>query len=199
MAKVKLTKSELKRQKDALKRFRRYLPTLQLKKQQLQIEIRHVEAQRDRRLQEQDAYRRQLEEWVAVFGEEFDLSGLVRIREVRLGEGNVAGVDIPTFQGVDFEAVVYDLMTTPLWVDAGIKALQRLIAFDLEIEVLEEQIRRLAEELRITTQRVNLFEKVKIPETRENIRRINIYLGDQQTAAVVRGKMAKAKLVRGSA
>ena len=39
MAKVKLTKGELKRQRDALKQFTRYLPTLQLKKQQLQLEI----------------------------------------------------------------------------------------------------------------------------------------------------------------
>ena len=42
MAKIKLTKNELKFQRDALKRFQRYLPTLQLKKQQLQMEVRHV-------------------------------------------------------------------------------------------------------------------------------------------------------------
>jgi V/A-type H+/Na+-transporting ATPase subunit D len=67
---------------------------------------------------------------------------------------------------------------------------------DLEIRILDEQIRRLGEELRITTQRVNLFEKVKIPEAQENIRRIGIYLGDQQTAQVVRGKIAKRNLER---
>jgi len=71
-----------------------------------------------------------------------------------------------------------------------------MITYDIQVEILEEQVRLLSEELRITTQRVNLFEKIKIPETRENIRRINIYLGDQQTAAVVRGKIAKGKLVR---
>ncbi len=43
---------------------------------------------------------------------------------------------------------------------------------------------------------MNLFEKVKIPETAENIKRIRIYLGDQQTAQVVRGKISKRKLVR---
>ncbi|HDN58588.1 MAG TPA: V-type ATP synthase subunit D, partial [Candidatus Marinimicrobia bacterium] len=55
-------------------------------------------------------------------------------------------------------------------------------------------IRILREELRVTVQRINLFEKVKIPETRENIRKIQIFLGDLQTAEVVRGKIAKAKL-----
>jgi V/A-type H+-transporting ATPase subunit D len=47
--------------------------------------------------------------------------------------------------------------------------------------------------LRIVTQRVNLFEKVKIPESKENIRRINIYIGDQQTNSVGRSKIAKKK------
>jgi V/A-type H+-transporting ATPase subunit D len=52
----------------------------------------------------------------------------------------------------------------------------------------------LREELRITIQRINLFEKVKIPEARENIRVIRIYLGDIQTAEVVRGKISKRKI-----
>ena len=59
---------------------------------------------------------------------------------------------------------------------------------------LRIQVELLGKELRTTSQRVNLFEKVKIPETKENIRRIGIYIGDQQTAAVVRGKIAKKKL-----
>ena len=54
----------------------------------------------------------------------------------------------------------------------------------------------LAAELQVTSQRVNLFEKVKIPQAIESIRRINIFLGDQQTAAVVTGKMAKGNLLR---
>lgn len=41
---------------------------------------------------------------------------------------------------------------------------------------------------------MNLFEKVKIPETQENIRRISIYLADQQVNAVVRSKIAKRKI-----
>ncbi len=195
MAKVKLTKNELKKQKDQLKRFRRYLPTLQLKKQQLLMEIRHIEAQRDQKRREQEEFRRGLESWIAVFGEDWDLSPYVVIEKIRTGEGNIAGVDIPLFQGVDFRSVTYDLVETPLWIDAGVRALKTMITYDIQVEILEEQVRLLAEELRITTQRVNLFEKIKIPETRENIRRINIYLGDQQTAAVVRGKIAKKKLV----
>ena len=66
---VKLTKNELKVQKDRLKQFQRYLPTLQLKKQQLQSVVMHVTAQ----LEEVERQRRAavdgLDDWVAVFAE----------------------------------------------------------------------------------------------------------------------------------
>ena len=63
-------------------------------------------------------------------------------------------------------------------------------------EVYEEQRRLVAEELQQTSQRVNLFEKVRIPECKEAIRVIKIALGDEQTAAVTRGKIAKGRTVR---
>lgn len=198
MAKIKYTKNELKKQKDELKRFERYLPTLVLKKQLLQMEIRQVEAQiKERRLERETMYS-ELMSWVNVFGEEMNLAELVKVKEADLSSINIAGVDIPVFRGIIYEKIPYDLMVYPLWVDAGIKKLQKIISADMELTILEKQAGLLADELRITTQRVNLFEKVKIPETRENIRRINIFLGDQQTAAVVRGKISKSKLVRGA-
>jgi len=39
---------------------------------------------------------------------------------------------------------------------------------------------------------VNLFEKVLIPQARENISRIQIHLADAERAAVVRSKIMKA-------
>ena len=198
MAAVKLTKNELKKQKDSLKRFQRYLPTLQLKKQQLQMMIRQVEMKQAETQAHRDAAYDELREWIAVFGENVGIESLVSVRNVEIESGNIAGIDIPVFSGIEFDVAEYDLFSTPLWVDAGIEKIKEISAIDAELEVLEQQRRLLAEELRITTQRVNLFEKVKIPETQENIRMIRIYLGDQQTAAVVRGKMAKNKVVRAS-
>ncbi len=196
MAKIRLTKNELKKQKDALKRFNRYLPTLVLKKQQLQIEIRKVDVQRN----EHEARRRELvndlDRWIAVFGEEVGLESLIAVVSLRVETGNIAGVDIPLFQGLDLKPVEYNLFEMPLWVDTAVETLKKLLLLEAEMRILEEQARLLGEELRITTQRVNLFEKVKIPEAKENIRVVQIYLGDQQTAAVVRGKIAKNKIVK---
>jgi V/A-type H+-transporting ATPase subunit D len=196
VGKIKLTKNELKRQKDALKRFLRYLPTLMLKKQQLQMEIRKVEVRQQETRGKREASFQDLEAWIAVFGEDVGLENLVSVASLKSQTGNIAGVDIPIFEAVEFEEQAYDLFRTPLWVDAAVEKVKELSALDGQLRVLERQAALLGEELRVTSQRVNLFEKVKIPETREHIRRIQIYLGDEQTAAVVRGKISKAKLVR---
>lgn len=195
MATIKLTKNELKTQKDALKMYQRYLPTLTLKKQQLQTEIRTIDA----RAKEVRARRKALEEeftqWIAVFGEAevFDLT-MVQVRNIRKGTGNIAGVTIPIYEGADFSRGDYDLYSTPLWIDLAADKMEQALSLDLEAEVLDEQVRLLNIELRTTTQRVNLFEKVKIPETKDNIKKITVYLGDQQVAAVVRGKISKRNL-----
>lgn len=197
MAKIKLTKNELKIQKDALKMYTRYLPTLILKKQQLQMEIRKVEDREAVVRKDKEALEEDFRRWIGVFGEDVGLDEtLLVLEEVKTGVGNIAGVSIPVFKGARFAPVSYDLWMKPLWVDKAVKELQRVMLLDLELRILEEQRRLLAIELRITTQRVNLFEKVMIPETRMHIKKISIYLGDQQTAAVVRGKIAKRGLER---
>jgi V/A-type H+-transporting ATPase subunit D len=131
-----------------------------------------------------------------VFNDGIDLTPYAEVERITSGTGNIAGIDIPVFEGLEFVDRRWDLPTTPPWVDGGIQALRSVLKLDAELTVLKEQLRLLGDELRVTTQRVNLFEKVKIPETKENIRMIRIYLGDQQTAAVVRGKIAKRNLVR---
>jgi len=196
MAVVKLTKNELKNQKDSLKRFKRYLPTLILKKQQLQMVIRQVKQHiRDVENQRKELYD-QLDAWIAVFGENLDLSKFITNKSITETTGNIAGVDIPVFGKIEFSTEEYDVFSLPLWIDKGLIAIKKMISYDVEIDILKKQLRLLDNELRVTTQRVNLFEKIKIPETAGNIRKIQIYLGDQQTASVVRGKMAKNKIVK---
>ena len=197
---VKLTKNELKVQKDRLKQFQRYLPTLQLKKQQLQAVVMQVTAQLEPVARQRQAAVAGLDDWVAVFAEndsfpaEKRLDALIRPRHVVCGEQNIAGVTVPVFQELSFEDIRYDVADYPLWVDTAAVRLREIARLDALEKTLRRQIELLERELRATAQRVNLFEKVKIPEAKENIRVIGIYLGDQQTSAVVRGKIAKKKL-----
>ena len=197
---IKLTKNEQKAQKDRLLQYERYLPTLQLKKQQLQSVIMRIRAE----LEEKSAERRQmigdLDDWVAVFAENelFDesrkLDDLVQPDTVICKNENIAGVTVPAFEELTFKDISYNVEDYPLWVDTAIVKLREIARLDALVSTLNKQETLLEKELRSASQRVNLFEKVKIPEARENIRVIGVYLGDQQTAAVVRGKIAKKKL-----
>jgi V/A-type H+-transporting ATPase subunit D len=197
MAKIKLTKNELKKQKDSLKMFQRYLPTLMLKKQQLQAEIRITELRIKELSDQKDRIDESFKAWIAVFGETGCFTpAMLRSTSIKTAQGNIAGVAIPLFEGAEFAAASYDLARTPLWLDTAIERMKQVLLLDLEAQTLEEQRRRLDHELRVTTQRVNLFEKIKIPETKGSIKKIQVYLGDQQTSAVVRGKIAKRGLAR---
>lgn len=197
---VKLTKNELKVQKDRLKQFQRYLPTLQLKKQQLQAVVMQAAAQLEQVERQRQAAVVGLDDWVAVFAENDSfppdkrLETLVRPRSVVCGQENIAGVTVPVFQELTFEDIQYDVADYPLWVDTAAVRLREIAGLDAMAKTLRQRVTLLERELRATAQRVNLFEKVKIPEAKENIRVIGIYLGDQQTSAVVRGKIAKKKL-----
>ena len=197
MAKIKLTKNELKIQKDFLKMYRRYLPTLTLKKQQLQAEIRTIEAKAAAVRKERAELEKGFSSWIAVFSESDAFpDGIITVRNIRKGTGNIAGVAIPVYEGADFARADYDLYETPLWVDLAADHMEKAMSLDLEAEVLDEQVRLLEQELRSTSQRVNLFEKVKIPETEENIKKISIYMADQQVSAVVRSKISKRKIAQ---
>lgn len=195
MAKLKLNKDELKKQRDALRRYERFLPTLQLKKQQLQIEILH---QINLLKEKEHLYAKKRElifSWAGFLGEApEDLKAWLTPENVITTTRNVAGVDLPVFSRVEFPFVEYDLFLMPLWLDLALEMLKDLIILREEINVLQRGMEILKKELRITTQRVNLFEKVKIPEAREAIRVIKIYLGDQMANAVGLAKIAKNKI-----
>ncbi|MDO8489676.1 MAG: V-type ATP synthase subunit D [Candidatus Omnitrophota bacterium] len=195
MAKIKLTKGELKRQRDALKQFERYLPTLQLKKQQLQLEILQQDLILKEREQALLKKRQAIDLWIGLLGDEtVDLKPFLLPQKIITHPKNIAGTDIFMFDRVEFGLAEYDLFTTPLWVDAAVEAFRVVIVLREELAVIEQGITILRQELRITSQRVNLFEKVKIPEAEENIRLIKIYIGDQMANAVGRCKIAKRKI-----
>lgn len=195
MAKIKLTKTELKAQTDALKRFQRFLPMLQLKKQQLQAEIAGIAQRADEVVAREERMRAEIGEWVGLFaaGGEETLSGLVKVKSINTGTANIAGVTIPVFESIETEVKEIDAWATPAWTDDAVRAVTDILALRCERKVLMRQRELVTAELTTTSQRVNLFEKVKIPACKENIRVIKIAIGDEQTAAVTRGKIAKSR------
>lgn len=194
MAKIRKTKNELKAQKEALERYERFLPTLELKKAQLIAEIKKIDKEIQEIRQEMEKTERDIQNWVAVYSEDIDLNDLFEVKDIITGEDNIAGIDIEVFENIDIEVEDYDYFKMPLWVDRGLEEVIEYIKHKARIVILKRTKKKLDRELTITMQRINLFEKVKIPETKDNIRIIQIYLDDRQTQAVVRGKISKKKI-----
>jgi V/A-type H+-transporting ATPase subunit D len=194
--KLKLTRPELKRQRDALKRFQRYLPMLKLKQQQLQLTIRQLEKERISAIKDKEKAREKFEVYQVILQDlaGVDVRALAQFIEIKTYEMNIAGVAIPVFDEVVFPQADYSLFSTPAWVDAALFDLREVNRCEAKLEILQRQHKLLQAELTKIIQRVNLFEKVKIPEAKDNIRRIRIRLGDRMASAVGRAKIAKAKL-----
>lgn len=195
MAKLKKTKNELKAQREALRRYERFLPTLELKKQQLQREVRRAEAALQRSEARRDELLAGLRPWAGLLTTLPSLGDRVRVEGVDLETVNIAGVNVPVLAGVRLASPAIDFFATPPWLDDAVAALAELVRLRVETHVFARRRDLLAEELRLTSQRVNLFEKVMIPRVLDNIRVIRIALGDAQTAAVARAKLAKSKTV----
>lgn len=174
--------------------YRRYLPALDLKRQQLMGERNRERA----KLAEVEG---RLAALAGEVGDEVPmladrrvaLDGLVRLGSVKLGSQNVAGVKLPTVEKIEVLRAPYGMMVRPHWVDTVADRLAEAIRLRLEAQVLARRVKVLDAAVVTVTQRTNLFDKVLIPQTAENIRRILVYLGDAERAAVVSAKIAKAK------
>lgn len=196
--KIKLTRPELKRRRDRLARFQRYLPMLKLKQQQLQMTLRELAAQVRRAENELDETVAKLGRYRAVLADRagIPLQSWSRPERVRTSRKNVAGVEVPVFEEAEFPEVRFSLFGTPPWVDEALADLRQQSRQQAAVDVLREGETLLNGELSRVIQRVNLFEKIMIPKDREAIRRIRIKLGDEMAAAVGRAKIAKGKLAK---
>ena len=194
--KIKFTRTELKQQRDALERFNRYLPTLKLKQQQVQSSI----VQTRQLFREKENAVRTTEKTISAYDGLFnDVAGVNFMKlsapdTVNRSTHSIAGVYVPQFESIAFPKADFSLFATAPWVDKALSDLKELNQQKAELTILQECLDLLQAELKKVMQRVNLFEKVMIPNTQENIRRIRIALGDQMTAGVARAKIAKAKL-----
>lgn len=196
MAKIKFTRNELKAQKESLKRFTRFLPTLELKKLQLELERRKVVKEMEEFRHKIEKFRRDISSWQTLFSESYPkpVESLVSISNIETQIINIAGISVTEVNDVTFDVEEYDLFLTLPWLEKGIIAVKEILFLKERKKSLEHKETVILQELRKTTQRINLFKENLIPQCKENIRMIQIQLGDLQAAAVGRSKMAKQKM-----
>ena len=196
MGQIKFTKNALREQERHLIQLNRYLPTLQLKKAMLQSEVslateqyhvlkkEHIKAVSDAK-----NFARLL-----TLNSSIDAVEAVKIERINKRYENIAGVDVPQLDSILFAPFAYTLLDTPPWIDGVIHQLKLVMQKKVEVEIAKEKWEALEAELREVAIRVNLFEKILIPRAKKNTKKIKIFLGDQELAAVSRAKVAKQKI-----
>lgn len=196
MSKLALNKSSLNQQKRKLGTYQRFLPALEMKREQLMQETKKAE-QLVRQKQQHVA---ELSQFI---GEQLPMLGaknvavedLVTLGKIHVREENLLGLRLPVLEGVDVDVVPYSYLARPHWVDNFVRSYQQLLQEKVGLSLLERRLYLLKLALRTTTQRVNLFSSVLIPGAQKNIKRIRLFLDDQERAGVVRSKLAKQKLL----
>lgn len=194
MARLQLNKSSLAREAAQLKTYERFLPSLDLKRQQLMAEKAKAEAAVGEMAAKVEALAAQVGRDVPMLGNTgVDLEGLVRLTDYKVGTENVVGTNLPVLEKVDVEVREYSPMAKPHWVDDVSRLLHDMLEARLRVQVARQRVEFLSKAVDTITQRVNLFDKVLIPNTRANIKKIRIYLSDSEMASVVRSKISKRK------
>ena len=194
MAKLQLSKSALAREQKSLRTYQRFLPSLDLKRQQVMAEKAKAERALAERRREIEALRKEAGETLPMLAlSEVELTGLVKLTGVKIGSENVVGTHLPRLEDIEVEVRPYAYLGRPPWVDRTVEMLRKMLELRIRAQVEERRVALLAQAVKTVTQRVNLFDKVLIPEAQGNIKRIQIYLSDMETAAVVRSKIAKKK------
>ncbi len=195
--KLALNKTTLKGQRDQAKLYRRFLPSLELKRQQLQAAWRTSKTELAENQAEVRRVSAELQTlYPLIGGSTIDIAEMarwVRVAAIEMETENIVGTTVPKLGELHMEVDDYSRLVMPFWVDSLVVALKEMVQLRVRVEVAQKRTKVLEVALRRVTQRVNLFDKVLIPRAEENIRRIVIFLSDQERAAVVRSKIAKSR------
>lgn len=197
MSKLALNKSTLNKEGRKVKAYKKFVPALDLKRKQLLA----ARATARRQLQEgegelaalQQEIREQLP-MLANFRGRADQ--LVEVRQLEITQTNLVGIRLPEVRSLQLAPHPYSLLSTEPWLDHLTQLLMRATELQIHDRVLEKRLTLLEAGLQKTTQRLNLFDKVLIPQAERNIRKIRIALSDSERAGVVTSKIAKNKRLK---
>ena len=194
VAKLRLSKSALQQERSQLKLYESTLPSLDLKRRQLTVELAKARQTYTETQQAVESLETSIGQQLPMLANpDIEITGLVEMTDFELGEENVVGVRLPVLARIHCTVADYSLLAKPAWVDVLVERLRDVAELRTQVLVDAERVRILEYQEKRVTQRVNLFDKILIPTAKSNIQRIQIFLGDAERAAVVRSKIAKRK------
>ena len=174
--------------------MQKYLPTLQLKKALLQVEVTKVEKD----IKSLESHYNEEKKKVSLYAkllthlDAYDLKDYIEIDSIIVVYESIAGIEVPTLQELKFKEVKKAIMYEPFWLDSMVEYLRTLKLAYQKIVIAKEKRDLLVQELRTVSIRVNLFEKRLIPQDEDHIRKIKAFLGDLEIAQIAIGKVTKS-------
>lgn len=167
------------------------LPTLKSKEAFLRVTVKK---QKEDLQKLNDKYRERLNEmssfvrlW-AEFPED-----IFYLKEVVLSVKKIAGIKAPNLEKLDYEIASFSNFNNPNWLQTGINILKEITVLLTDIEIGKKRIEVLEYARKKTTQKVNLYEKVQIPQYSEAILKIKRYLEDVDNLDKAAQKITKQK------
>jgi len=184
----KISQQRLKKQ---LEIRLRALPTLQSKEAALRVEVKKA---KDRMNELEQQLNEQLKEYdnMVRLWSEFDKE-LVTVKEVKLSSKKIAGTKTPVLDEVVFDIRDFSLYNKPSWFLKGVELIKTLSKIGIEMEVFRKKMAILDYARKKTTQKVNLYEKVQIPEYQDAINKIKRFLEDQENLSKSAQKIVKKR------
>jgi V/A-type H+-transporting ATPase subunit D len=195
--KFQYNKTYLQQLNKGLKVRENALPTLIAKESALRLEVKKAREQSEaieldlkkRYAAQEESYRL----WTEMPGE------LLKVTEVDIEVKKIAGVKTPVLRNVRFDVNRYSVFSQAAWVPSGIEMLKELVSLKISLELARKKVQILEYARKKTTQKVNLYEKVQIPEYKEAIRKIKRFLEDDENLSKSSQKILKMKLAQSEA
>ncbi len=196
MTQLTLSKSTYLKEQKKLDNYERYLPSLELKRKQLIVEKNKADQKLQKLQNTYDLHMHQSGETLQMLSnDEIALERMVSVKASSIVSENIVGVALPKVDSIDIEVKPYGYLTKPHWVDVYVERLKQACELHITLQIQKQRCDILHQAARKAAQRVNLVGEVLIPEVKANMRKISIFLGDNERAAVVRSKLAKRKKV----
>ncbi|WP_100613759.1 V-type ATP synthase subunit D [Confluentibacter citreus] len=192
--KILMNKNTLAALKLELKEYNVALPVFEMKEQQLKVLIQSITERISKLEASIESTNQDIKPWVGVFAEDVeDLNHAVKVKTLTTKSREVAGVPIEEFENIDFEDINIDTFNTPFWVDAAVELIKDQKTNLKILELEQHNMLLVQEELDEARRMKNALKEVFIPETEDNIRKIEIYLGDVERLAIGCAKLVKKK------
>ena len=189
--KFQYNKTSLQGIEKQLKMRLRTLPTIKNKESALRMEVKRAKDEAKELAQKLEDQIKAYEKMAALWNE-FEPS-LITVQDVRLSTQKLAGIRVPSLDGVDFATRPFSLFNSPKWYMDGVSLLETLAKTGVEHEFCVMKINLLEHARKKTTQKVNLFEKVQIPGFADAIRKIKRFMEDEENLSKSSQKIMKSK------